>query len=102
MTSGWARKQGEPAQHPSAHLLLHQIFQCQRGRLGEMDLPVVARGEHPVDHAAVEVHMRVQRQPLSRMWGARSKGPQGFAGRALEASGRAERGFRGIVRYREG
>jgi hypothetical protein len=31
---------GEPTQHPSAHLLLHrgEVFRCQRGGLGEMDL----------------------------------------------------------------
>ena len=50
---------GEPAQHPSAHLLLHcgEVFGCQRGGLGEVDLPVFARAEHPIDHAAVEVDM---------------------------------------------
>jgi hypothetical protein len=54
---------GEPAQHPSAHLLLHrgEILRCQRGRLGELDLPVLARNEHRVDHAAVEVDMGIQR-----------------------------------------
>jgi hypothetical protein len=26
-----------------------------------VDLPVFARGEHPVDHAAVEVNMSIQR-----------------------------------------
>jgi hypothetical protein len=48
---------GEPAQHPSAHLLLHrgELFGCQRGGLGEVDLPVLAHRKHPVDHAAVEV-----------------------------------------------
>jgi len=53
---------GEPAQHASAHLLLHrgEVFWCQRTSLGEMDLSVLADGEHPVDHAAVEVDMRVQ------------------------------------------
>jgi hypothetical protein len=28
---------------------------CNRGGLGELDLPVLADGEHPVDHAAVDV-----------------------------------------------
>jgi len=33
---------GEPAQHPSAHLLLHcgEVFRCQRTDLGEVDLPL--------------------------------------------------------------
>jgi hypothetical protein len=50
---------GEPAQHPSAHLLLRrgEVLRAQRGRLGELDLPVLAGDEYPVDHAAVEVHM---------------------------------------------
>jgi len=32
---------GEPAQHSSAHVLLHggQILWCERSRLGELDLP---------------------------------------------------------------
>ena len=53
---------GEPAQHPSAHLLLHrgEVFRCQRTGLGEVDLPIFARGEHPIDHAAVEVAMSIQ------------------------------------------
>jgi len=48
---------GESAQHPGAHLLLHrgEVFRCQRAGLGEVDLPVFARGEHPIDRAAVEV-----------------------------------------------
>jgi hypothetical protein len=54
---------GEPAQHPSAHLLLHrgEVLGCQRGGLGEVDLPVRAHREHPVDHAAVEMDMGIQR-----------------------------------------
>ena len=54
---------GKPAQHPSAHLLLHrgEVFGCQRAGLGEVDLPVVARGEDSVDHAAVEVDSRRRR-----------------------------------------
>ena len=42
---------GEPAQDPSAHLLLRrgEIFRCERAGLVEMG------GEHPVDHIAVEV-----------------------------------------------
>ena len=32
-----------------------------RERVASVDLPVLARGEHPVDHAAVEVHMGIQR-----------------------------------------
>ena len=53
---------GEPAQHASAPLLLHrgEVFWCQRGRLGKVDLPVLAHRKHPVDHAAVEVDMRIQ------------------------------------------
>ena len=31
------------------------------GRLGELDLPVGAGNEHPVDYPAVEVDMRIQR-----------------------------------------
>jgi hypothetical protein len=57
--NGWVERSGagEPAQHASARLLLHRgdIFRCQRCRLGKVDLPVLARREHPVDHAAVEV-----------------------------------------------
>jgi Adenylate and Guanylate cyclase catalytic domain/SAM domain (Sterile alpha motif) len=51
---------GEPAQHPSAHLLLHRgaVLGCEREGLGELDLSVLALGEHTVDHAAVKVHMR--------------------------------------------
>ena len=54
---------GEPAQHPSAHLLLHcgEVFRYQRTGLGEVDLPVFVRAEHPIDHAAVEVDMSIQR-----------------------------------------
>ena len=49
--------------HPSAHLLLHRggVFRAQRGRLGELDLPARAGDEHRVDHATVEVDMRIQR-----------------------------------------
>jgi len=48
---------GEPAQDPSAYLLLHrgEVFWCQRAGLGKVDLPVFAADEHPVDHAAVEM-----------------------------------------------
>ena len=48
---------GEPAQHASAHWLLHrgEVFRCQRIGLGEVGLPALACGEHPIDHAAVEV-----------------------------------------------
>jgi hypothetical protein len=53
---------GEPAQHAIAHLLhAGEILWRQRGRLGELDLSLLALGEHPVDHAAVEVDMRIQR-----------------------------------------
>jgi len=54
---------GEPTQHPSPHLLLHcgEILWPQRGRLGELDLPVGAGNEQPVDYPAVEVDMRIQR-----------------------------------------
>jgi len=47
----------EPAQHPSAALLLHcgEIFWPQRAGLGGLDLPVCTLGEHPVDHAAVKM-----------------------------------------------
>ena len=38
-----------------------QILWPQRGRLGELDLPVGAGNEHPVDYPAVEVDMRIQR-----------------------------------------
>ncbi len=40
--------------HPCA------LRQCprERGRLGELDLPVRAGNEHPVDHAAVEMDKR--------------------------------------------
>jgi len=53
---------GEPAQHASAHLLLQRrdIGRGERLGLGKADLPVFAHGKHPVDHAAVEVHMRIQ------------------------------------------
>jgi hypothetical protein len=53
---------GEPAQYASAHLLLHrgEVFGCQRGGLGEVDLPVLAQRKHPVDRAAVEVDMGIQ------------------------------------------
>jgi hypothetical protein len=69
---------GEPTQHPSPHLLLHcgEILWPQRGGLGgphpqplshfagegsQVDLPVCTGNEHPVDHRAVEVDMRIQR-----------------------------------------
>ena len=46
---------GEPAQHASAHLLLHRgEMLCQRCRLGEADLAIFARAKHPIDHTAVE------------------------------------------------
>jgi len=49
--------------HPSTHLLLHcgAVLGCQRGRLGELDLPVRAGNEHPVDYTAMKVDMRIQR-----------------------------------------
>ena len=59
-----------------AHLLLHRgdIGRGERLGLGKADLPVVAHGKHPVDHAAVEVHMRIQcgAEALQRRsrWGA--------------------------------
>jgi hypothetical protein len=54
---------GEPAQHASAHLLLHrgEVFRAQCGGLSEVDLPVLAQRKHPVDHAAVEMDMGIQR-----------------------------------------
>jgi len=58
---GWVETSGagEPAQHPSAHLLPHrgEVFRCQRAGLSEMDLarPGLSWRKHPVDHAAVEV-----------------------------------------------
>jgi len=44
------------------HLLLHrrEVFRCQRGRLVELDSPVLAVGEQTVDHAPVDVDMRIQ------------------------------------------
>jgi hypothetical protein len=53
----------KPAQDPSTHPLLHcgAVLGCQRGRLGELDLPVGTLGEHAIDHAAVKVNMRIQR-----------------------------------------
>ncbi len=50
---------GEPTQHAPAYLLLEcgEVFRCQRVCLGKVDLPVLAHRKHPVDHAAVEVHM---------------------------------------------
>ena len=53
---------GEPVQHTSTHLLLRrgEDLRCQRTGLGEVDLPDFARREHPVDHAAVEVHIGIQ------------------------------------------
>ena len=50
-------QRGEPAQHPSAHLLLHrgEVFRGRRVDLGEMDLPVLVHRKHPVDHAAGEM-----------------------------------------------
>ena len=43
----------EPAQHPSAHLLLDcgEILWPQRGRLGELDLPVRRRPGSACSHA---------------------------------------------------
>jgi hypothetical protein len=54
---------GKPAQHPSVHLLLRcgAVLGCQRVRLGKVNLPVRASNEQPVDHAALKVHMRIQR-----------------------------------------
>ncbi|MGH8692751.1 MAG: hypothetical protein ACREVM_00760 [Burkholderiales bacterium] len=49
---------GEPAQYPSAHLLLHrrEVFRCQRGRLGKaLFFP---GGKHPIDHTAAKVEAR--------------------------------------------
>ncbi len=53
----------EPAQHPLPHLLLHcaAVLGCQRGRLGELDLPLAVLGEHAIDHAAAKVDMHIQR-----------------------------------------
>ena len=52
-----------PAQYASAHLVPHrgEVFRCQRTGLGEVNLLVLAGGEDPVGHAAVEVDMRIQR-----------------------------------------
>jgi hypothetical protein len=51
---GWVERAGagEPARHAPTHLLLHrgEVLWCERGGLGEVDLPVLAVGEHPVDH----------------------------------------------------
>ena len=54
---------GEPAQHAPTHLLLHrgELFGCWRTGLPELDLLALPDGEHPVDHAAVEVDMGIQR-----------------------------------------
>jgi len=35
-------------------------FVCQCAGLDELDLPVLAGNEHPVDYTAVEVDMRIQ------------------------------------------
>jgi hypothetical protein len=53
-------KSGNPTQH--ARLLLDDsdVFGCQRGSLSEV--PVLAAGEHPVDHAAVDVHMSTKQR----------------------------------------
>ena len=54
---------GEPAQHAPTHLLRHrgEVFGCQRTGLTELDLVALPDGEHPVDHATVEVYMGIQR-----------------------------------------
>ena len=63
--SGWVAQTGagEPAQRASAHLPSHrgELVRGQRGRLGEVDLPILAHSKQPLDHTAVEVHMGVQR-----------------------------------------
>jgi len=61
-SSAQSRGAGEPAQHVSAHLLLRraEVFRCQRGGIGEVDLPLFDRGEHPIDHAAVKVDMLIR------------------------------------------
>ena len=53
--------------HTSAHLLLHggETLWPQRGRLGEVNLPVRAGNEHPVDYTAVKVDSA--RQPAMHM-----------------------------------
>jgi len=45
--------------HRSPHC--GEILWPQRGRLGELDLPVGAGNEHPVDYPAVELDMCIQR-----------------------------------------
>ncbi len=54
-------KRDELTQHQSAHLLLHrcEVFRCRRTGLGKVALPVITGGEHPVDHAALEVDTRL-------------------------------------------
>jgi len=60
-SSAQSRGAGEPAQHASAHMLLcrGEVLRCKRCGLGEVDRPLFARGEHPIDHAAVEVDMLI-------------------------------------------
>ena len=61
---GWVEMTGagEPAQHAPTHLLRHrgEVFGCQRTCLTELDLVALPDGEHPVDHAAVEVHSELR------------------------------------------
>ncbi len=50
---------GEPAQHPSVHLLLQRcdLFRCQPCGLGEVDFPVLAYSKRTFGHTALNVHM---------------------------------------------
>jgi hypothetical protein len=94
---------GKTAQHLSAHLLLNrsEVFRCQRASLGATALPAFARGEHPVDHAVLEVDMGIQRaakalgeappcRPLAQRLQSRSQPSmtrKRMCGTALSASG---------------
>ena len=69
---------GEPAQHPSAHLLLHrgEVFGCGRLGLSEVGLPVFAGREHPVDPTAIKGHIRIQCGPEARHNADRAPPPE--------------------------
>ena len=53
----------EPAQHPSTDLLLGRGERLSRECSGLMEaqLPRIRAAEHPVDHAAVEMHVGIER-----------------------------------------
>ena len=53
------RLQHTSVQVPMSELHRCEVFRCRLTGLGKVALPVITGGEHPVDHAALEVDTRL-------------------------------------------